>query len=324
MIAIPLDIRAASSDDQVQAVLDQVVNAACTADAPLILLYAGSSDEIRVSISPDSHRRLHTIGNDPRTSLPNTTGFLPISPWDIGSVERVARALRWFLDSARFDTYPLSINVEKEARNFEGLAVVKDWLTVSSDRSRLIMKRAPHTFEWERLGIDQLVVNTRAQHRTALMEHEQLSDELREAVRKGKTGTLNQQKKDAHQQSDEAERRLIALEKLQVDLLIARDKVEALLVCPTCRTIADRVRDFEPRAQGCFECCCQECRTRWGTRLCGNGHRYSMMLPGDFIETDDSKPGWEDRIYGSDLLALPARSPSGKFGFVCPSCGEIT
>ena len=49
------------------------------------------------------------------------------------------------------------------------------------------------------------------------------------------------------------------------------------------------------------------------------------MLPsGDFVATEDSEPGWEDRVYGGDLLALPARTDSDEWGFACPDCGEIT
>ncbi len=322
LVAVPLDIRAASSDDQVQTVIDQVADAARTFNTQLIILYAGSSDETHLSISHNSHRRLHTIGNDFYTNLPNPPGFLPISPWDIGSVERIARALRWFLDSARFENYPLNIDVANDARNIGSITTVNGWLTVSNDKSKLTMQRAPHLREWEHLGIEQLVVNAREKRQMALIEYARLSEELKEAVHK--RGTLSQQKKIAHQQSDEAERRMNALEKLQGDLLDARGKVKALLVCPTCGTIADCSRDFIPRDE-CFECSCQECHTRWGTRLCGNGHKYAMMLPGgNFVNTSDSSPGWEDRIYGSDLLALPARSPNGEFGFVCPFCGKIT
>jgi hypothetical protein len=256
--------------------------------------------------------------------VPSSIGFLPISPWEIGSVERIARALRWFLDSARFDTYPLVIDVEDEARNLRDAAMISGWLATSGNGSRLTVQRAPQEFEWVRLGIDQLVDDARERRRTALLEHNRLTEELREAVRRGRTGTLNQQKKSAHKQCVETERRLAAIESLQADLVNARRKSEALLLCPACGTVADSARDFKPRERGCFVSICQECRTLWGSQLCCNGHKYAVMLPGDFVDERDSSPGWEDRIYGSDLLALPGRSSNGKFGFVCPFCGEIT
>jgi hypothetical protein len=58
--------------------------------------------------------------------------------------------------------------------------------------------------------------------------------------------------------------------------------------------------------------------------MCKNGHRYAVMLPGKFIDADDSVCGWEDRVYGSDLLALPSRISNGDWGFVCPTCGSIS
>src|SRR5690606_15855389 len=92
----------------------------------------------------------------------------------------------------------------------------------------------------------------------------------------------------------------------------ARARAIALLECPTCGRTADPARDFEPR-DGSFHCECRDCGTTWGTRLCGDGHRYATMLPsGEFVDAVQQGPGWEDRVYGCDILALPARRSDGQ------------
>ena len=49
------------------------------------------------------------------------------------------------------------------------------------------------------------------------------------------------------------------------------------------------------------------------------------MLPsGNFIKDTVQEPGWEDRVYGCDILALPARKANGDWGFLCPECGQVS
>lgn len=321
--SISVDLGEAKNEEQIQVVTDSVVDAAASSDGRLVALYLSSSTEQRTGITPATYHRLYTVGNNPRTHLPSTVGILPISPWDIGSVERIARGLRWFLDSTRFSSYPVIIDVEREVRQSWQNAASGNWLQASSGNNQLSMRRPPADFEWDRIGLEHLVEDARSNLAQANSEHERLSHELREAVRRGATGTINQQKKAAYERCDDAQRQLTALERLQRDLQEARKRTEALLVCPGCGKIADP-RSFKARDRGCFRCDCQECRTYWATRLCGNGHKYAVMLPGDFIDTEDTSPGWEDRTYGSDLLALPARNSNGRWGFVCPDCGEVT
>ena len=71
---------------------------------------------------------------------------------------------------------------------------------------------------------------------------------------------------------------------------------------------------------------CRECRYDVGdTVVRQRSTDTPAMLPsGEFVDTDDQEPGWEDRIYGGDILALPARKPDGSWGFVCPDCAQIS
>src|SRR5690606_9670953 len=70
----------------------------------LLVLFL-ASDEAQASTEAELLASLHTVGNDPRHALAGV-GCLPVSPWEIGSTERVARALRWFLSSAPLPRLP--------------------------------------------------------------------------------------------------------------------------------------------------------------------------------------------------------------------------
>ena len=261
----------------------------------VLILYLAASDNERITLSPDMRRALYTVGNDPRNARAGG-GSLPVSLWEIGSTERIARALRWFLTGARYLDYPFRIEVPDGAKGSISLKPHGNWLIERSEGSvvALEMSRPPQGFEWERLGLGPRIEKARK--------------ELHGARRARRV--------------EESRRRLKDLETLARRLKRARERSNALIACPTCGARADTPHDFVSRGSGCFRCMCRECDTT--TRLCGNGHRYPAMLPsGEFVDTDDQEPGWEDRIYGGDILALPARKPDGDWGFVCPTCGQV-
>jgi hypothetical protein len=320
-ISIPASLAAARTDEQVREVVDQVLEATDEQIGRIIILYVGDSEKSQSKLSPLTQRQIYTVGNDPRAQISDRIGFLPVSPWDIGSVERVGRAIRWFADSIRFNSYPLEISVSPEARGVLDMKTAGAWLETSDEGGTITMRRPPREYEWVLLNLDEKVGAACEAHQQAVDEHERLSNELRNAVRKGKTGTLNQKKQEASQRKETTKQGMAAVKRLQDDLSCAFTKAEALLLCPACGTTADPGSDFEPRADACFHCACRDCKTIWEIRICENGHRYAVMRPGKFVNADDSVSGWEDRFYGSDLLAIPGRTANGSWGFVCPKCG---
>jgi hypothetical protein len=257
---------------------------------PVLVLFLASDDE-KASADPELLAAIQTVGNDPHNIL-GDSGCLPISPWEIGSTERLARALRWFLSSARFSDYPQRVRTPQIVRRLIDLNKHSRWLESKDGGETLEFRRPPRDSEW------------------ALLH-------LTEIKRKGATAL-----KVASSTSQLVEK---TVHELVAALDEAYAKSVAILVCPTCGKTADPAHDFEPRDQGCFHCACSGCGTVWETRLCSNGHRYAAMLPsGDFVDTDDQRPGWEDRIYGCDILALPARKDNGRWGFICPECGQVS
>ncbi len=323
IVALTTDLGAGSEEQAADALARLNAAARNRSKGEQLVLYLASNEE-RTTLGPGLSRSLHSVGNDPRNALAGG-GCLPMSPWEIGSTERLARALRWFLTGARFQDYPLRVEVPAAARGLIKLDEHTRWLSSQRGGSEIEVRSPPQEHEWRQLGLESLVEGARGDAARAREEHKRISEALRRAVREGRTGTLNRQKHDAHQVVLQCERTLEALEQIEAEFRDARERSAALLVCPTCGTAADPAHDFEPRDRACFRCACRDCGTEWATRLCGTGHRYAVMLPsGDFVDTDDNGPGWEDRVYGGDLLALPARKPDGEWGFACPECGQVS
>lgn len=313
---------ACANEEQAQVIIEKCKSLAGYDGEKFISLYA-SSDECKTSSLPlEIQRSLHTVGNDPRSKIPLSIGLLPVSPWEIGSVERLARAIRWHLDSERFLDYPVSIPLDK-AVSVDLEAGIRDgWVKVSNGEVKVI--RPPMDFEWQQLNLEGQLLQARKRLEDIEMEHERLSVELREAVRDGKTGTLNQQKKAAQHQKTLQSGMVKDMERLIDDFETAHKKIASLVECPSCGTRADSKHHFEVRGKGSFRCECPDCGSWWGTRICDGGHKFSVMLPGEWYETDAMPAGWEDVTYGSDLLAVPGITECGEWGFVCPRCGVVT
>lgn len=322
ILALATNLRA-GSEKQVSEALTRLNEATQNRSTSQFLILYLSSSEDQLSFEPNLSQSLHTVGNDPRSAF-SGGGCLPISPWEIGSTERLARALRWFLTPARFQDYPQRLDLSSDVRKLIQVEEHKRWLLSKNGGAVLEMTSPPQEHEWQRLGIDCLLKDMCTEVADMNEEHRRISEELRQAVRNGRTGTLNQRKKDAYQAVRQCESRLTALKQFAAAFHDARERMTALLDCPTCGVVANPIRGFKTRDRACFKCACSDCGTEWGTLLCARGHQYAFMLPsGDFIDTSDEAAGWEDRTYGCDILALPARKSDSEWGFVCPECGQI-
>lgn len=322
IVALTADL-SAGGDDRVRESLRRIRTAFDERGNRDLLVLFLASDEGQASTEAELLASLHTVGNDPRHALAGA-GCLPVSPWELGSTERVARALRWFLSSARFLDYPPRVVVPEEARGLIDLRSHTNWIASRDAGTTLEIRVPPRDDEWAAIGIKTLAARKEAEVKAYLAEHERVTVELRDAVRQRRTGSLNHQKRDAHERVTRGERVARASKQLVEALEDARERAVSLLKCPTCGKVASPAQDFTPRDRDTFRCKCSECGTDWGTRLCSNGHRFATMLPsGRFVTDPVQTPGWEDRCYGCDILALPAQRRDGRWGFVCPECGEV-
>ena len=224
---------------------------------------------------------------------------MPVSPWDIGSVERLARQLRWVTMAPRFLAYPPTISrlplpeIERAS-----------WLDRGVDGLRVI--RAP--LDHEALGIDRHVTQAAEQVTRLEEERESVSQSLRDAHREGRaTGDLNARKKALNAEIVAAETRLAALRSFQRELTSALASVDDLLRCPTCAKRADSRRDFTGGAGHRFSCTCSDCSTTWGTVACPQCAEWiPTLMPSALAWTSQAQvPGWLDRTFGADVLAVP-------------------
>lgn len=306
---------AALDDEQLRGVLADA-DAHAVNGATTVILYPSPSDAAAFDhLAPELGGRLRSLAHEVSKAGQRAVGFLPVSPWDIGSVERMARQLRWVTTAPTFLAYPPMI-----ARpDSQELSRGHTWFEGAGNQLRIV--RAP--LENDAVPAKRLVDDAAAQLKRLEEERESVSLKLREAVRdRGATGVVNARKKELNAEITDAEKRLEALRRFERELSRAVEVVDDLLGCPTCNTRADARRDFKSMGQH-FSCTCSDCSTTWGTIACG---RCSKSIPvlrlhGTAWTTLAAEPGWVDRMLGADVLAVPWVVGT-EIGFVCPSCGN--
>jgi hypothetical protein len=305
---------AALDDEQIRGVLADA-DAHAVNGATTVILYPSPSDSAAFEhLAPELAGRLRSLAHEVSKAGQQAVGFLPVSPWDIGSVERMARQLRWVTTAPTFLAYPPTI-VRPELSDMSRWPA---WIEAVGDKLRVL--RAP--LEHESLHLDRLVSDATERLKKLEDERVDVSSQGREAVREGaRTRNINTRKKELHVEITEAEQRLGELRSFERDLARAVGAVGDLLRCPTCNTRADARRHFKSTGQH-FSCMCPKCSTTWRTIACG---RCSKSIPvlrlhGTAWMTKAGEPGWVDRTLGADVLAVPRVVGSEIEEFVCPSC----
>lgn len=306
---------AALDDEQLGGVLADA-DAHAINGATTVILYPSPSDAAAFeNLAPELAVRLRSLAHEVSKAGQQAVGFVPVSPWDIGSVERMARQLRWVTTAPTFLAYPPVI-----ARpDLPELSRRRTWLEVAGNQLRIV--RAP--LENDAVPAKRLVDDAAAQLKRLEEERESVSRKLREAVRdSAATGVVNARKKELNAEITNAEKRLEALRRFESELSRAVEVVNDLLKCPTCNTRADARRDFEPMGQR-FSCTCSGCSTTWGTSGCGRCSKSIPVLRLHGIDWNNrvGEPGWVDRTIGADILAMP-RLEREEVKFACPYCGS--
>lgn len=302
-------------EEQLRSLIAEADTRAASSITTLILYPSPSDASAFEHLPSDLALRLRSLSHETSTVDRRQVGFLPVSPWDIGSVERVARQLRWSTTAPSFLAYPPTI-----ARPvLPELGRPQPWFEVASNCLRVL--RAP--LDNEGLHADRLVSDAARRLNQLENERENVSLQLREAVRdRGATGVVNARKKELHAEITDAEKMLEALQRFKSDLGKAIGSVDDLLTCPTCNRRADTRRDFKAMGRH-FSCTCSGCSTNWGTIACGQCSESIpvLRLNGSGWATKARKSDWIDRALGADVLAIPWVN-GAEIGFTCPSCGE--
>ena len=315
---VPLPGSVAMLGDEDLANLIRDADEAATQEEITLALYPSPSSEGAFRrMSPVHARRLNALSHEVAEQGQGRAGFLPVSPWDLSSVERVARELRWVITAPRFLAYPPFI-ANLPLPNITDKA---SWLEVIG--TGVVVTRAPEVHE--DLRLPERLAEKRNRLKALEDEHEDVSQRLRLAVRdRGASGPLNARKKALNASITDLRSQLDSLADFAQALDAAIGLVKSLLSCPTCATVADARRDFTGGRGHRFSCVCPDCSTRWGTEACPSCKTWipTLMPAVTSWAANDSAVGWLDRFLGADVLAVPYKLGDGTAGFVCPSCGR--
>ena len=315
IVPIPASV-AMLTDDGLTRLMRDADEAASSEEITLVLYPSPSTEVAFQRMEPAHAQRLHALSHEIAEQGQTKAGFLPVSPWDLTSVERIARQLRWAISAPAFLAYPPSFANPLVAE----LAANAPWLKVSG--SDVVVVRAPALHE--ALPIAQNVVAEKSRLDALEVEHADVSQQLRLAVKEGQaSGPLNGRKKGLNAEITDLKVRVSNLTSFEAALKAAVATVQSLLTCPTCASVADPRRHFQGGPGHRFLCECPECSSRWGVEACPVCQAWlPTLLPTVSCWVVDSEPGWVDHFFGADVLAVPYRMRDGAVGFACPSCGH--
>lgn len=315
---VPIPGSLAMLGDEELAILIRDADDAVTHEEIMLVLYPSPSSEAALRrIAPVHAYRLNALSHEVAERGQGRAGFLPVSPWDVSSVERVARELRWVITAPRFLAYPPFI------ANPPLPKIANDAAWLETTGTGVVVTRAPEVHEDLRLA--ERLADQRKRLDALENEHEDVSQQLRLAVRDGgASGPLNARKKALNASITELRSQIDSLADFSKALDGAIELVRSLLFCPTCGTIADPRRDFTAGRGQRFSCVCPDCSTKWGTEACPSCKTWipTLMPALSSCAENDSAVGWIDRYLGADVLAAPCRIGDGVLGFVCPACGH--
>jgi hypothetical protein len=316
IIPIPGSVAMFGDDDLANLIRD--ADASVTADEIALVLYPSPSSESTFQrMLPVNAHRLNSLSHEMAEVGQPRAGFLPVSPWDLSSVERVTRELRWAITAPMFLAYPPFIASPPIPSISNDVA----WLEATG--SGIVVTRAPEIYE--DIHLAERLANQRKQLQALEIEHDDVSQQLRLAVRDGgASGPLNARKKVLNASITDLRSQIDALANFASKVEAAIGLVKSLLACPTCGSIADTRRDFTGSNGHRFSCVCPDCSTKWGTEICPNCKDWIPILMPlvSSWATDDSSAGWLDRFLGADVLAVPYKADNSTIAFVCPSCGH--
>jgi hypothetical protein len=315
---VPIPASVAMLPDDGIASLMRDADVAGSLDEITLVLYPSPSTEVAFQRMEPAHaHRLHALSHEIAEQGQTKAGFLPVSPWDLTSVERIARQLRWVISAPAFLAYPPTFANPLVAE----FAANAPWLKVSGPE--VVVVRAPGSHE--ALSVAQVLEAEKSRLVALEAEHADVSQQLRMAVRDGRaSGPLNGRKKGLNAEIADLQSRIGFLTSLEADLAAGVAVVQSLLACPTCASVADPRRDFKGGPGHRFSCECPDCSTQWGAEACPNCTAWiPTLLPAVTSWTvNEAEVGWLDRFLGADSLAVPYKLERGGLGYVCPSCGH--
>ncbi len=304
-------------DEDLARLIRDADDAAMQEEITLVLYPSPSSEAALRRMAPVHAHRLNALSHEVAERGRGRAGFLPVSPWDLSSVERVARALQWVIMAPRFLSYPPFI----ANPSIPNIADEAAWLEATSNG--VVVTRAPEVHEGLRLS--ERLADQRERLKALEKERDDVSRQLSLAVRdRSASGALNARKRALNASITDLRLQIDSLIEFSISLDAAVGLVKSLLLCPTCGTVADPRRDFTGGRGHRFSCVCSDCSTEWGTEACPRCMAWipTLKLPLKPLKVDHQAVGWVDRFLGADVLAVPFGTEDGRDGYVCQCCGH--
>jgi hypothetical protein len=278
-----------------------------------VVLYLSSIAGASKTLGGEASTRLWTIGNEPRSAGLSNFGFVPVSPWEIDCVERIARCLRWTITGGDLLKFPAKLSASLPSNLPQSL--LPNWLSLRQDG--LFILRRVREGEWQRWELDSIWQRTKQN-----LDIE--TAKLDQVVARQERGRIAPHERKATAQEISRQRKVVAegqrkFEELDVfrqEIVRTLEQSEDNSICPACGRQADLLGGFKPDTRY-YEYRCDDCNARWGVRTCSCNQRVPFMEVASAQSASDRLPGWVDRQFGRDVLAIPA----GEGSFECSGCG---
>lgn len=299
---IPLVAQLAESSDeqtseQILKLLKSLVDQSDAPQQRTIILYFGTAQDVS-QISPKFQRFFNTIGNDLLSFNLNSDfksdrklALVPVSPFDILSTERVARAVQWWIYSQKYGDYPIKKDLRLPDQLLQQL---------------------------QRLG----VIGQHSHNQQLLFMRS-----LKERERNTFNSNLHSMIKREEAKGNSSRGEVIKLRQLENLPESIAQEFESFLTCPTCQAKHSATGfdiNFKNIENDCFKAYCQQCDTDWGLKRCGQcqtNYPY-IKLGGANPEISDRSVGSCDRVFGRDVLAVPCFDDRNLQFYICSNCGS--
>lgn len=289
IVPLPSDFSLASSSEIIEIVLEKISQEKNSYKKNILILYLSNPSEEKIRFPEQIRQKLHTIGNEQGSK--EGLGLIPVSPWEIASVEYVTRAIRWYLTIDLFGSYPPEITAPVPEKI--KLEEFNPWIQKGKNGNWHIL-REPSKDDCDKIK----------------SRFEEIDDDLQKIVKEKERTQKEKQ-----------------FSSFKEELLSGIEKIRKLLICPmsVCKTKITKMENFKSSQGDYFLCCCPECKTEWGIRTCTScRNKIPTLLPNRENSAENIPQeefmGWWDQIFGSDLLSIPIKK-NQEISFLCSKCG---
>jgi hypothetical protein len=251
----------------------------------VMVLYPGSIEERHELKQTDLQLEVERVGHE--LPVHSSISLLPVSLLEADSVERVARAFRWWIWQPHILNYPIALADKFTGDEVQGLIRIgKDqgFLSPGNDQGRFNLRRPIGPSEWHQLE-------------AAISERH-----------------LHLKRKDGIGAADD---RVRIMRRFEQALQTADITLANLLICPVC---GQNGAGLTPWDEEYYECQCS-CGASWGVTRCGHCQKkIPHLMPGSVPGTRQTTAHWLDDVIGCDALAAPCWLGRPRT-FICPECG---